>query len=106
MKDWKGTKQKVFALQYANIIMFQNEDYYDSDNIFDVEQVGEKTVKENKRLVIDAFDTIQKCGKLPSELLEERNELLGFAKIISASENTPITHRKLANELINKIQNG
>lgn len=61
-------------------------------------------MKEDFQVIAGEFAIVPKEEYL--QLLSQRDELLGFAGIISASENTPIAHRKLANELINKIQNG
>jgi len=126
MKNWNGTKCGVFGLQYASFILLQEGDFYESNNILDIEQVGENVVKENVILIKDAFNTIQKCGLLPSELLEKHDLLLDVAETQKAQLSTLLEQRDealemlkyllrsnvidaykrmKANELINKITN-
>lgn len=57
----------------------------------------------NAKLIADAGTTANKCGLLPSELLDQREEMLEFLKTIESSENTPIHHRSYAKRLIQKI---
>ena len=48
---------------------------YNNPNILDMEEVGEEQVRANMNLIIDAGKTAQKCGLLPSELLNQRDDL-------------------------------
>lgn len=60
--------------------------------------------QENAKLIVDAFNTMQECDLLPSELLKQRNELLEFTKEISKRyPNSPHIFNP-ANELIKKIE--
>lgn len=45
--------------------------------------------KANAKLIADAGTTANKCGLFPSELLEQRNELLEALKSITYYWNTP-----------------
>ena len=49
-----------------------------------IDYAGYKTTEEeddaNAQLIIDAGNTIQSCGLLPSQLLKQRNELLEALK--------------------------
>ena len=56
--------------------------------------------QENGKLLVDALNTIQSCGLLPSELLKQRDELRDFLRIIISSEMTPISYRKTAKKLL------
>ena len=57
---------------------------------------GEEDLKvqqqENVRLFFDARKVVLNCNKLPSQLLEERDKLLGFVKTV----NTNLTNGELA----------
>jgi len=44
--------------------------------------IKDKKAKNNALLLIDGLDTANKCGLLPSELLEAKNELLELLKEI------------------------
>ncbi len=112
MKNWKGTIGKWCIAGHAIKTGF-------GEFICSVPtwEHGEK--KSNLELIADAGNTIQKCGKLPSELLslveyyKEKSELLEI--IDSESPCDPdITEGQIkayanyqkflkANELINKI---
>ena len=53
-------------------------------------------VERNAELICDAGNTAQKCGLLPSELLQQRDELLKTTKSIycttDASDQTSMQH--------------
>ena len=46
------------------------------------QDVSKEELIANEQLIIDAGNTAQKCDLLPSELLEQRDELLGALKEI------------------------
>jgi len=128
MKNWNGTKQEMNLDHgsYYSELQAKNEKGDVANIIFFINKLDEKGVyrddslcnesKSNAELCLDAFDTIQKCGELPSTLLEQRDELLEKLK----KSIDEICHLKAeykdkghsmkfmneANELINKIQNG
>ena len=59
----------------------------------------------NAQLIADAFNTSNKCDMLPSELLEQRNELLGMLQNIfeDRQNETQIIHKWNIKKLIDKI---
>lgn len=65
---WKGTKDESKVLAQGGDVF--GTSYYINGTW---ETLPERT--ENAKLFTDALKTIQKCGKMPSELLEH-NELL------------------------------
>jgi len=78
MKEFKGTKEKVYALQYGGTFLIHDEDFYESNNILDIDDVGEEKVNANKDLIIDAFKVRQQINCDLSELKEQRDEMLGM----------------------------
>ena len=75
MKDLGITKGEWTPENYAGYILIQIGEGYNKPNILDMEEVGEEQVRANMNLIIDAGNTAQKCGLLPSELLRQRDEL-------------------------------
>ncbi len=84
MKTFKGTQgewEARFNNYYWEVIYrdelqslsiaVNNYDYTDG-----VQQEDIIKAEANAKLIADAGNTINKCGLLPSELLEQRNELL------------------------------
>ena len=78
MKDLGITKGEVFLGDYQfsrnhSII----ELFHGIDDIVDNSpyELTHEQVDANARLIIDTFNTAQKCGMLPSELLRQRDEL-------------------------------
>jgi len=59
--------------------------------------------KANAELIADAFNTANETDKLPSELKQERDELMNLAKEISLYSNSKSLNKK-AEQLINKIE--
>lgn len=47
-------------------------------------EITAKEVKANAELVVDAFNTIQDCNRLPSQILSERNKLFKMVKDLRA----------------------
>ena len=67
--------------------------------------------EQNANLIADAFNTANKCGLLPSELLEQRVELLDAlekvkSELCAASEKYRFDseYYKLADDIINQIE--
>ena len=78
--NFKGTQKKVYALQFGSVMFIQDEDYYEANNVLDIEDVGEEIVKENTRLITDAFNIRQQINFDLPELLERYNELERWKK--------------------------
>jgi len=76
MSEFKGTKVNVFALQYGGVIVLQDEDFYQSNHILNIDDLGEEVVKANVDLIIDAFKVRQQINCELSELKEQRDEML------------------------------
>lgn len=77
--EFKGTKETVHA-EYRN----GNEYFYFVNELKQQHFIGQMfylgdnrqdEFKHNAELTVDAFNTIQSCGLLPSELLKQRDEL-------------------------------
>lgn len=108
MKNWKGTLGHWchHINEYGVFSAVDGEMIVHNANLYS------EQASENIRLICDAGNTIQKCGKLPSELLEENERLIEFAKEVLSylgdrkewKEGEEIIGHK-ANELINKITN-
>lgn len=74
MVEFKGTKG-ILNTMSANQFAVPYIIYHENLTIFHC--YGEEIeAKENANLVIDAFSTIDKCDLFPSQLLEQRNEML------------------------------
>ena len=73
-----------------------------STNIGNGEHIVENYA--NAELVIDAGNTAQKCGLLPSELLRQRDELKEAMKRIMFSSGTLKTVQDIAEAAIKKIE--
>lgn len=91
------------AVEFAGIIMIQNGPHYEDTNILDFDEVGRAKALANAELIIDAGNTANKSGFLPSELLAQKEELMTFVKkhFLTTSD-----HRfsREANEIITKIE--
>jgi hypothetical protein len=111
MKGWKGTK---------GLFIYENDVYTDTHSNYTCHIKNEndkiivsafgnsvEEVRDNALLMVNAGNTIQKCGLLPSELLEQRDELLVFVKRIQPILKDRMLYNSAegANELINKITN-
>jgi hypothetical protein len=59
---------------------------------------SKEEAEANADLVMDAFNTATKTGFLPSELLEQKNELLElFKKVIDSCNPQDVTPHKISN---------
>lgn len=85
MKNLKITKGEWKYKIWNSRIMFKKPNmdlwFKDDGNDFTHEP---KEVLANAQLIADAGTTANKCGKLPSELLAERDELLESLKKVDA----------------------
>jgi len=75
MSEFKGTIKKVYALQFGSVMFIQDDDFYEANNILDIEDVGLEKVEANANLIVDAFKVRQQINCELSELLEEFNQL-------------------------------
>ena len=74
MKELGITKGLWVAIEYAGHYDLQLAPFYEEPSILDEENVGTEAYS-NAFLCADAGNTAQKCGLLPSELLQQRDEL-------------------------------
>ena len=74
MKELGITKGLWVAIEYAGRYDLQLAPFYEEPSILDEENVGTEAYS-NAFLCADAGNTAQKCGLLPSELLQQRDEL-------------------------------
>lgn len=63
----------------------------------------EKEAKANAKLIANAGTTANKCGLLPSELLEQRDELVNLLERFLYHNMMSIAADQEANKLIQKI---
>ena len=75
MKELGITKGEWVVEQYGGYYTLQNRIGYEGDDLLSSEGVGSFTAEHNAELCCDAGNTAQKCGLLPSELLQQRDEL-------------------------------
>jgi hypothetical protein len=83
MKNWKGTKSPIHedGVYCDTLNGVSNELLNESDQVVvDVYGSDVDEMNANTALVLDSFQTIQKCDLLPSELLKQRDELLEALK--------------------------
>lgn len=64
-----------------------------------------KNQYDNLDLFIDAVHIIQKCDKMPSELMAERNEAIAIIKLLLSSSDQ-LSSWELAESFIKQIENG
>jgi hypothetical protein len=80
MKNWKGTTGRwCHAVNEFGSFVYNNENKV----VFNASNLYSEELSENIRLAVDAGNTIQKCDLLPSELLNQRDELLEFVRRIT-----------------------
>ena len=75
MKELGITKGEWVAEQYGGYFTIQDRIGYEGNDLLSSEGVGSFTAEHNAELCCDAGNTAQKCGLLPSELLQQRDEL-------------------------------
>ena len=98
MKNWKGTKGTVKQehREVDEYGMFDTEVFSGDTIICTMHWAGERIGstshsrrEDNANLIVDAFNTVNKCDLLPSKLLEQRGELLCL--LIEMHENSNAT---------------
>ena len=96
MKELGITKGEWVVEQYGGYYTLQNRIGYEGDDLLSSEGVGSFEAEHNAELICDAGNTAQKCGLLPSELLQQRDELLKTMKSIycttDASDQNSMQH--------------
>ena len=85
MKELGITKGEWVVEQYGGYYTLQNRIGYEGDDLLSSEGVGSFTAEHNAELCCDAGNTAQKCGLLPSELLQQRDELREALKWVKES---------------------
>ena len=99
--NWKGTKGKAEHSKQIGekghcLVAQVFIDGVSAIHIDSTETVSEAT--SNAILCADAINTIQECDLLPSELLEQRNELLEVVKSMVRSEDLWIYNPEFVKE--------
>ena len=77
---FKGTKEPCVVIHDINVESIGGRPICACGTFSAKEKRSQSVNKENAKLIADAFTTISKCDLLPSELLEQRNELLEALK--------------------------
>ena len=75
MKELGITKGEWQYEIYAGYFAIQNSSGYLASDLLNADSVGSFEAEHNAELICDAGNTAQKCGLLPSELLQQRDEL-------------------------------
>ena len=75
MKELRITKGEWQYEIYSGYYAIQNTNGYTSNDLLLADEVGSFEAEHNAKLICDAGNTAQKCGLLPSELLQQRDEL-------------------------------
>jgi len=75
MKELGITKGEWQYEVYSGYYAIQNTSGYNSNDLLLADSVGSFEAEHNAELICDAGNTAQKCGLLPSELLQQRDEL-------------------------------
>ena len=73
MKELGITKGEWIGVDYAGHYSIQVAPFYGARDLLDEDKTNE--AEANMQLCCDAGNTAQKCGLLPSELLQQRDEL-------------------------------
>lgn len=110
MKKFKGTKGKFGLSHKATVVTDENgngiarawstynrnkvEVKKESESWLDmrertahIREAKEEEQMQNAGLILDAFNTANECGLMPSELLRQRNELLEFTSFMVSLSN-------------------
>lgn len=78
MKELGITKGEWVGVDYAGHYSLQVVPFYGARDLLDEDKTNE--AEANMQLCCDAGNTAQKCGLLPSELLQQRDELKELLK--------------------------
>ncbi|AGO48355.1 hypothetical protein Phi10:1_gp014 [Cellulophaga phage phi10:1] len=82
--EWKLRKSKKGKYYFVNAMNWEDL----ARVIRKVEGYLDKEGVANAKLIVDAGNTSNKCGLLPSELLKQRNELLEVLEVIENDDNS------------------
>jgi len=96
-------QQKIGTYSGSVAIRVKHADASNIDDVLTINgyQRTNNEINASVKLALDAFNTANKCDMLPSELLEQRNELLEFVQMITITTQSESTFIR-ANELIKK----
>ncbi len=94
MKKFKGSKGEWKSndvdIKIEGELIATAHGFYDKERVYSYTPV----TNANAELIADAGNTIQKCGLLPSELLEQRDRLLAALKELYVTINKDYGHFK------------
>lgn len=82
---WKGTKDQLSKDEDFYVAAYNENGDYVAD--FDNQEYPAEEADAHLDLFIDAVHTIQKCDRLPSELLKENEELIAIQNVLTAGKN-------------------
>jgi len=74
MKDFKGTKDNLYAVEYAGTIIIQNEDKYGNYSVLEYDNVGKEVADANARLMIIASKLLDASQNVLEMLSYNRGE--------------------------------
>lgn len=66
--NFKGTKGKWYAVEYAGYYIIQNGNYYGDKDVLDPENFAEEQVKANALLISKAPEMLEMLQKISAEL--------------------------------------
>jgi hypothetical protein len=72
MEDFKGTKGKWHAVEYAGTYIIQDGDMYEDNNILDSDIYTEEVVKANAQLIAAAPELLQSLSRLTDICSKDR----------------------------------
>ncbi len=98
-KTFEGSNQVMIGNDQKRIICMQ---YSENEHIFPSEQSKEEA-EDNAALIVDAFNTTTACGYTPSELLEQRNQMVDILKTISVVLSLNSGQKVITDHLQNEI---
>lgn len=89
-------------VDYAGYLNLQLSPMYGSPDILDANEIPREEAEANARLCVDAGNTYQKCGLLPSELLRERDDLREQVRKIGVNTLASLLRKREEQELRKK----
>lgn len=96
MNKLKITNKKWCGVEYAGYYEIQATEKYGGNSLIDANVTPE--ADDNVTLCCDAGNTYQQCGLMPSELLEQRDEMLRrlneiqtYIRLIGVNKSLPIS---------------
>lgn len=70
--EYKGERTGIIAVHPVGVKNSIGRNVATCNSLF----IPESEMLANQSVIVDSLNTYQQCGKLPSELLRERNELI------------------------------